>query len=113
MGKTLQEKLNKLSKKRQHKIHQRAQELILEKMTLRDLRLALQKTQVEVAQKLHMQQDGISRLEHRSDMLLSTLYKYIAAMGGSVKTIVEFPNRPPVQLTGFAEFEQKAGNKQK
>ncbi len=105
---TLQDKLKKLPKKRQAKIQKRADELIAEEMTLRDLRLALKKTQMDLSKSLHMQQDGISRLERRSDLLLSTLCKYIDAMGGSLKLTAEFPNRPPVILTGFEDIDDAA-----
>lgn len=101
MGISLNDKINGLSKERQDKIEQRSQELIQEELTLRDLRLALEKTQVELCKVLDMKQDGISRLEHRSDMLISTLTKYINAMGGNLKITAEFPDRPPVQISGI------------
>jgi hypothetical protein len=52
-----------------------------------------------------MKQEGISRLEKRSDMLISTLSKYVTAMGGTLKLMATFPNRPPVELHGIAEIE--------
>jgi transcriptional regulator with XRE-family HTH domain len=73
-------------------------------MTLRDLRLALAKTQQELSSTLHIKQDGISRLEKRSDMLISTLNKYVQAMGGTLKLTAEFPNRPTVQIHGLADM---------
>ena len=76
-----------------------------EEMTLRDLRLALEKTQEDLGAILHMKQDGISRLEKRSDMLISTLGKYISAMGGSLKLIAEFPNRAPVEIHRIADIK--------
>lgn len=82
MTKSLNDKMKSLSKERQKIIQNRADQLIAEEMTLRDLRLALEKTQEDLGEILHMKQDGISRLEKRSDMLLSTLSKYISAMGG-------------------------------
>lgn len=73
-------------------------------MTLRDLRLALKKTQEDLGIALHMKHDGISRLEKRSDMLLSTLNKYIHAMGGTLKLIAEFPDRPSVEIRAVADI---------
>lgn len=96
MAKSLNDKLKTLPKSRQELIKKRANELIAEEMTLRDLRIALNKTQIDLCKALNIRQDGISRLEHRSDMLLSTLNKYISAMGGTLKITAEFPNRPPV-----------------
>lgn len=100
----LEDKLKKLPKKRRAIIEKRTQKLIADELTLRDLRKALMKTQEDLSKTLHMKQDSISRLEHRSDMLLSTLRKYISAMGGELKITAEFPNRPPVTLSGFEDI---------
>ena len=59
-------------------------------------------TQVRVAKKLGMTQDGVSRLEKRSDLLLSTLRRTIEAMGGNLSLVAEFPDRAPVVLSGIA-----------
>lgn len=69
------------------------------------LRLALEKTQEDLGKILHMKQEGISRLEKRSDMLISTLNKYITSMGGSLKLMAEFPNRAPVEIHGISEIK--------
>jgi hypothetical protein len=47
-----------------------------------------QMTQVEVAPKLGVGQGVVSRLEHRDDMLLSTLYDYLTATGAEGAGIV-------------------------
>jgi len=51
-------------------------------MSLRDLRKARKLTQARVAKALGVTQDSVSRLEKRSDLLLSTLRKTVKAMGG-------------------------------
>jgi len=107
MGKLLNDKLTELSSKRRVIIEERAKQLINEEMTLRDLRIALEKTQNDLCETLHIKQDGISRLEKRSDMLLSTLNKYVTAMGGVLKITAEFPNRSPVCIKGFTSINQK------
>ncbi|MGL6030162.1 MAG: helix-turn-helix domain-containing protein [Legionella sp.] len=104
MNRSLNDKLNSLSTERKNKIEERAAQLIAEEMTLRDLRLALEKTQVDLGEILHMKQEGISRLEKRSDMLISTLNKYISAMGGTLKLMAEFPDRAPVEIHGIADI---------
>ena len=38
--------------------------------------------------------------------ILSTLRSYVNAMGGELQLIVEFPDRPPVVLTGLAELDE-------
>lgn len=104
MTRSLNDKMKTLSLDRQDSIQERADELIAEEMTLRDLRLALKKTQEDLGVVLHMKQDGISRLEKRSDMLISTLNKYIHAMGGTLKLTAEFPDRPSVEIHGIADI---------
>ena len=89
------------------RIEERAAELIAEEMTLRELRKARQLTQARVAAELGISQDGVSRLEQRSDLLLSTLRKTVEAMGGSLSLIAKFPDRPPVELAGIAESDHR------
>jgi hypothetical protein len=107
MARSLSDKVNTLSKERQVAIQTRASELIAEEMSLRDLRVALNKTQVALSAALHIKQDGVSRLENRSDMLLSTLTKYIKAMGGSLKLIAEFPDRPPITIQSLKDIHSQ------
>ena len=44
-----------------------------------------------MAEVLGITQDNVSRLEKRSDVLLSTLRSYIEAMGGKLRIDVELP----------------------
>ena len=105
MTTTLRSKLKKLPAARRKKINKRAKELIAEEMTLRDLRKALELTQADLSSKLHMKQEAISRLEQRSDLLLSTLVSYIRAMGGELDITAKFPNRPPIKVSGFENIK--------
>ena len=57
-------------------------------MNLAMIRKAAQMTQVEVARKLGVGQGAISRLENRTDMLLTTLYDYLTATGAEAASIV-------------------------
>jgi len=97
----------KLDPERRRRIEERAAELIAEEMTLRELRKARQLTQARVAAELGISQDGVSRLEQRSDLLLTTLRKTVEAMGGSLTLIARFPDRPPVELSGIAETDPR------
>lgn len=101
------EKIKKLSAAQRKKVEARAAALIAEEMTLRDLRKARQLTQARMAEELGITQDGVSRLEKRSDLLLSTLRKTVEAMGGRLSLVAEFPDRAPVVLTGIAEDEPR------
>jgi DNA-binding XRE family transcriptional regulator len=102
MAASLKDKLARLPGERRAKVDARAAELIAEEMTLRDLRRALDRTQVHLARELGVKQETISRLEKRSDMLLSTLRSYVAAMGGELDMVATFPDRPPVRLKTLA-----------
>ncbi len=97
-----------LSAARRKKVEARAAELIAEEMTLQELRHARKLTQVSVAKARGITQDSVSRLEKRSDILLSTLRKTIRVMGGNLSLVAEFPDRAPVVLSGIAEAGAEA-----
>lgn len=100
--------ISKLSPAQRKKVEARAAQLIAEEMTLRELRRARKLTQVRIAKTLGITQDSVSRLERRSDLLLSTLRKTVEAMGGDLSLVAEFPDRPPVVLSGIAEDDPRA-----
>lgn len=102
---TLKQRMKRLSPDRRRKIEARAAELASEEMTLQELRRARKLTQARMARALRISQDGVSRLERRTDLLLSTLRKSIEAMGGRLSLIAEFPDREPVILSGIAGLE--------
>jgi len=66
--------------------------------TLRRLREARALTQSTVAELLEMDQSEVSRLEYRSDMLLSTLKRFVQATGGELHLVVRYPDGAPVEL---------------
>ena len=103
--KTLNQKIGDLGPTRRKRVEARAAALIAEEMTLQELRQARKLTQVRMAKTLGISQDGVSRLEKRSDLLLSTLRKSVEAMGGNLSLIAEFPDREPVVLSGIAATE--------
>ena len=102
--KTLNQKIREMGAARRKKIERRAAQLMAEEMSLRELRRAHKLTQERVAETLGIGQDQVSRLEQRSDLLLSTLRSYVEAMGGRLKIVAEFPRRDPVLLSGFASL---------
>ena len=105
MAVNVNDKMRNLSPAQRKRVEARAAELIAEEMTLRELRKARKLTQARVAKKLGITQDSVSRLEKRSDLLLSTLRKTVKAMGGNLFLVAEFPDRPPVVLSGISEGE--------
>ena len=94
MAKKLNDVVAALPKERQARVRARALELA----TLKDLRHAAQQTQEQMAAALGVRQDTISRLEKRSDMLLSTMRHYVECMGGKLELVATFPDRPPVVI---------------
>ncbi len=108
MATNVDDKIKKLRPLQRKKVETRAAELIAEEMTLRELRHARKLTQVRMAKKLGITQDSVSRLEQRSDLLLSTLRKTIEAMGGTLSLVAQFPDREPVMLSGIAEDDSES-----
>ncbi len=105
MATALNDKLKSLPAKRRKKIEARAAELIAEELSLRDLRKARAKTQTALAKELGIGQEGVSRIEKRSDLMLSTLRGYVEAMGGELHLVAAFPDRAPVELQGLAAMD--------
>src|ERR1700733_1370187 len=108
MARTLDEVIRSLPLDQQQDIEARAARLIEEAMTLRDLRKAQEFTQARIAEALHISQNGVSRIEKRSDFLLSTLRSHVEAMGGQSRLIAEFPNRKPVTISGLDSLDTDA-----
>lgn len=106
--------INKLAPAQRRKVEARAAQLIAEEMTLQELRRARKITQQKIAKSLHIGQEGVSKIEKRSDLLISTLRKTVEAMGGSLSLVAEFPDRAPVVLSGIAEdgTSKPSGRKQ-
>lgn len=65
-----------------------ARELV--EMDLRAIREAAGKTQVEVAEELESTQAEISRFERRDDVRLSSLRRYVEALGGELEVVANF-----------------------
>jgi transcriptional regulator with XRE-family HTH domain len=98
MAVSLDEVLTRMTPAQRARVKARAQELIEEELTLRDLRQAQHLTQERMAELLGVEQENVSRIERRADLLLSTLSSYVAAMGGKLRLVAEFPNRKPVTV---------------
>lgn len=64
----------------------------LERIGFDKLRLARQKTQVAIAERLNIAQGAVSRMEKQSDFLLSTLREYVSALGGQLELRAVFPD---------------------
>jgi DNA-binding transcriptional regulator YiaG len=83
----------------------KAQEMIRE-MPLDELREAMKLTQESLAESLHVKQATISKMERRTDMLISTLRRIIMAMGGELEIRAILPTGM-VRINQFNEFSRK------
>jgi transcriptional regulator with XRE-family HTH domain len=73
-------------------INEAETERMLREMPLDQLRAARKLTQENLAQIFGVSQGSISRLERRTDMYVSTLAKFIEAMGGQLEIRAVFPD---------------------
>jgi hypothetical protein len=74
-------------------------------LTMRTLREAAGKTQTEVAEASMIDQADISRLESRENLAecqVSTLQRYVAALGGQLELVAAFGNKKII-LSGAAQ----------
>jgi transcriptional regulator with XRE-family HTH domain len=82
-------------------------------MTLRTLRDAAGKTQVDVAKHSQIDQADISRLEARADFedsQVATLRRYIEALGGSLELVARFGDKR-IAISGIDAPAAKPANK--
>src|SRR5215510_1647387 len=103
--KTLDEKIKEVSPARRKKIEGRAAQFVAEEISLRELRRAHKLTQERIDETLGIGQDQVSRLEQRSDHLLSTLRSYVEALGGRLTLVAEFPDHKPVVLSSIGALD--------
>lgn len=81
-------------------------EEMLRDVALDELREALRLTQESLAETLHVNQAAVSKMERRSDMLISTLRKMIEAMGGELEIRAILP-------AGSVRIDQFAGTRRR
>lgn len=104
--KTHDEYMQKLSPERRAKVEARAKELIAEEMTLKELRKARELSQETLADTLGWRQGDLSKFERRADAYLSTLRRYVVAMGGTLDLIAKFPDSPPVKIVHIGDLAE-------
>jgi hypothetical protein len=110
---SLKEILERLPEERRHQVEQMAAKLIAEELNLREVRRLRKLTQARLSKKLKIGQEGVSRIEKRTDLYISTLRSYVEGVGGKLKLVVELPDRPPVLLCGLGEDQGRKPSKKK
>ena len=78
-----------------------------EEMDIAEVRRAIKLSQQDVDQTLQIRQGTVAKIEERADMSLSTLRRFIEAMGGELEIVARFPDQA-VRIKGFAELSDKA-----
>jgi hypothetical protein len=96
----LEAKMSPESRKRSDALYAK----MLAEMPLHELRQAKALSQVKLAESLHVNQAAISKMEHRTDMYISTLRDYIQAMGGDLEIVAKFPEGS-VKISNFTSIE--------
>src|ERR1700730_614013 len=81
----------------------------LAEMPLAEVRRARELTQQQIARSLEVNQAWVSKLEHQTDMYLSTLRSFVEAMGGELEIIVRFDDGA-VRLRQFEEIDREASD---
>jgi len=90
MAKPFKELKEEMSPQRREKIENSARAILIS-MALQELRQSRDLTQQDLANILHINQAALSKMENQTDMRISTLRKLLAAMGGNLKLVAEFP----------------------
>ena len=76
-------------------------------MALSEVRRAMKLSQAEIAQTLQITQGSVSKIEQRADIYVSTLRRFIEAMGGEMEIVARFPDHA-VKITSFADLSDDA-----
>ncbi|MCA9305488.1 MAG: XRE family transcriptional regulator [Phycisphaerales bacterium] len=79
----------------------------LESLPLDEIRKAIGLTQAELADRMDVQQSSVSKTESAADMYISTLRRYIEALGGTLHITAEFPDGRSMEI-GNMMFDDAA-----
>ncbi len=74
------------------RLEERTRKTLLD-MRLRELRKIAGVTQASLAKRLKVSQGQISETENREDVLVSTLRRYVAALGGEIEVVARFGDK--------------------
>lgn len=77
-----------------------------DEMDLAEVRRALKLSQEEIGQTLQIGQGSVAKIEKRADMYVSTLRRFIEAMGGELEIVARFPGHT-VKIKNFADLSEK------
>lgn len=81
-------------------------------LRLADLRKAMELTQKDMAAALNVGQPTISKIERDADMMVSTLDRYIQAMGGRLRVIADFGPDAQVEIANFEALGENSNDRE-
>jgi transcriptional regulator with XRE-family HTH domain len=81
------------------------EQMRVDEMRLGDLRRALKLSQQTLARRLKTGQAQVSRLEQRTDLFVSTLRRYVEALGGQLEIVATFPEGATVRIENFSDLK--------
>ncbi|MBI3512976.1 MAG: XRE family transcriptional regulator [Proteobacteria bacterium] len=112
MGRTLNQLIDALPKRRRTRVEVRYRELKDEVEGLQQLRRAAGKAQAEIAAVLKIKQPSVSKIEKQTDLYLSTLRNYVEALGGELELIVRLPRQGAFKIRELGQvLEERAGRR--
>ena len=111
MARSFNEIRKKMSPERQQRNEARANEIV-QMLPLYELRMARKLSQAKLAETLNVQQSAISKMERRTDIYISTLRRYIQAMGGELVIRARFPEGE-VSINLFHEIEDQLADEER
>ena len=113
MGRNVNDVIAALPKARREKVEAKAKQLSKEMIayadSLSEVRKAVNKTQRDIGRKLGIGQGAVAQLEGRSDLLLSTLHKYMNAAGVKLVMIAETSSGEKIELGDIGNSIAKSG----
>ncbi len=103
MAKKFRDLRTKMSPEAQERAHQKAVKLQAE-LPLAELRQARYLSQEQLATELEVRQPAVAKLEKKTDMYISTLRRFIEAMGGRLEITAHFPEGD-VRINQFEDID--------
>ena len=106
MAKKFRDLVAQMPEERQARIAAKTRQLI-DEMPLQELRRARDLTQQQVAASLGINQVAVSKMEGQTDMYVSTLRRFVEAMGGERRSVAHFP-QGAVEISPFQREPEPA-----
>ena len=104
MGRKFEDVLKGFTPERRARIEANADAKHKQYLALKELRIAHHMTQEQIAETLSIQQSSVAKMEKGGDMLLSTLMRFIKAMGGTMEIVVTMPDGSQVKLERMGDL---------